>query len=227
ASKISARVEFARSPSSTSSSGYLPPSSARVWPQTSRWASSFGFASIVTSAPRAGRDVGDGARVLLVGHHLRVPVVVVLHVGDALALDRARDHGRRLPLVRLGGAQRPDHVLDVVAVALDHVPAEGGELLARIRARGLDGARLTLVIHQPAELLQRVEVEDRGQVVELVAFGDERRLPDLPLLDLPVAEDAEGVEVHLLQLGSERESNADRQPLPERAGRGVEAGQLG
>ena len=72
---------------------------------------------------------------------------------------------------------------------------------------------------RPAELGQPVVVEDRREVVEPVAGGHEGRLPDLPLLDLAVAEHDPGVEGVAAHLRPQRHPRARREPLAERAGR--------
>src|SRR5690242_2081317 len=80
---------------------------------------------------------------------------------------------------RAEGAQ---DVLHVVAVALDHVPAEGAPLVGE-RADPAD------VLDVAVDLLA-VVVDDGAQLVELAVAGEHRRLPDLSLLLLTVAHHA-------------------------------------
>ena len=87
--------------------------------------------------------------------------------------------------VLLGRFQGIDDLPHVMAVDAHHLPAEslvfGGERLDVHH-------RLSLAVN-----LQMVVVEDGNEVVELVLRGLHGRLPDLPLLLLAVAHDAEDV----------------------------------
>ena len=119
------------------------------------------------------------------------------------------------PVVAVGfGVGRVDR-LDVVAVDLDRMPAE------RLRPRAVV-VELPLV-HRRAALPEPVDVEDRGQVVELVVPGVLERLPDRALGRLAVAAehpDAVGQPVEVL--AGDRHPDPDRQPLAERAGGDVD-----
>jgi hypothetical protein len=162
------------------------------------------------------RDVddvaADAAQLLhgLLGDGLAVPAVLVLDLRVALALDRARDDRRRLASRRLRLAVGRVDRLDVVAVDLDRMPAERPEA---IRERGQVPA-----VHRLAPLAEPVDVDDRGQVVELVERSVLGRLPHRPLGHLAVAAehpDARRQPVELLR--RERHADADRQALAERA----------
>ncbi len=90
----------------------------------------------------------------------------------------------------------------VVAVEADDPPAEGrpdrGERVGRPRGAARPIGRI-----DPAELLQTVDVDDRDELVELGPGRERRRLPDLALLALPVAEQHEHAHVATLALGPE------------------------
>ena len=171
-------------------------------------------------------DVAHAAELLqrllrvLGRHRLPVPAGLILDLRVALALQRSRDHRRRLAgrLLRLlVGAVDLVHV---VPVDRDRVPAEGAEPL---------GVRVELpAVPRLAALAQPVDVDDRRQVVELLERRGVERLPHRAFGQLAVAADhpgAEGQPVELL--AGEREADADRKALTERAGRDVHPRQHG
>ena len=148
---------------------------------------------------------------------LAVPAVLVLDRLDTLALDRARDDHRRPALRLLGLRVRALDLLDVVTVDLDRVPAEG--------PRALDVHLGVPADHRLAALAEPVDVDDRGQVVELVVRRVLEGLPHRALRHLTVAAqhpDAGGQAVELLC--SEAHAHADWQTLSERAGRHIHPG---
>ena len=143
--------------------------------------------------------------------------VLVLDRRHALPLLRAGDDDRR-PAgcrdgLRIGLVDR----LEVVAVDLDRVPAE------RLGAR-----RVRVEIpahHRLAALAEPVDVDDRGEVVEAVVRCVLERLPHRALRHLAVAAQHPHPGRQLLELlRGERHADADREPLPERAGRDVDPG---
>ena len=149
------------------------------------------------------------------GERLAVPALLVLDLLDALALDRLRhDHGRdarRLGRFRVRAVDR----VDVVAVDLDRVPAEGFRPV-RVRVE-------VPAVHRLAALAEPVDVDDRRQVVELLVGRVLERLPHRSLGHLAVAaEDPGAVRQAVEPLARERDAHAVRQPLPERAGRDVD-----
>ena len=138
----------------------------------------------------------------------------VLDLAGALALlGPGHDHGRAAVDVR-GLGERAVDLVDVVAVDLDRVPAEGP------CAVGV-GVEIPAV-HRLAGLAEPVDVDDRGQVVEAVVCGVLERLPDRSLGHLAVAaQDPYAVGQLIEALAGERDADADRQSLAERAGRHV------
>ena len=109
---------------------------------------------------------------------------------------------------------------DVVAVDLEHGPAEGLPL-------GDHGLEVEDLRHEVVEL-DLVVVEDDGEVVERVVGLAELgrghgRLPHLALLDLAVAEDAVHARGRAGELEPEGHAERDREALAERAGRGLDA----
>ncbi len=114
----------------------------------------------------------------------------------------------------VGGVDR----LDVVAVDLDRMPAER---LEPARVRGEVPA-----VHRLAALAEPVDVDDRGEVVELVEGRVLRRLPHRPLGHLAVAADHPDAEREAVEpLPGDRHPDADRQALAERPGRDVDPGE--
>ena len=148
---------------------------------------------------------------------LAVPARLVLDRLDPLALDRARDDDRRFAgrrgRIAVGGVD----LLDVVAVDLDRVPAEGTSAL-----------QIPLevpAVHRLAALAEAVDVEDRGQVVQLVVPGVLERLPDRALGGLAVtAQHPDAVRQAVEVLAGDCHSDPDREPLAERAGGDVHPG---
>ena len=104
----------------------------------------------------------------------------VLHEGHALALDGVGDDHGRLALGALGLLQGGVHLAHVVAVDLDDVPAEGAPFGGHV-PQGFD------VVDGAVEL-DAVGVDDGADLVQTVGGRGHGRLPDLALLDLPVAE---------------------------------------
>ncbi len=160
-------------------------------------------------------DVAQAAelldRRLWMVERLPVPAVLVLDRLHALALDRSRDDRGRLPGGRDRFGVRSVDLLDVVPVDLDRVPAE--------RPRPSEVALEVPPAHRLAPLAQPVDVEDRGQVVQLVVRGVLEGLPDRSLGQLAVAAehpDAVGKPVEVL--AGDPHPDADREPLAQRAG---------
>ncbi len=141
----------------------------------------------------------------------------ILHRGDALALLGLSDD-RGGPGESAAALQRLDHLLHVVAVDLDRVPAEGLEL----------GAHVSDVhdVLGGAVGLKMVVVDDRGQVVDAEVDRRGRRLPCLPLLAVAVGEHPEHLRgvVEPVEPQRQADAHAHREALPERAGRDLDAG---
>ena len=96
----------------------------------------------------------------------------------------------------------------VVAVDLDHAPAEGLEHCGQVYAE--PGITTVAAVGQSrlgrgrqAELLETVAVDNRRQVRQLVARRNLDCLPDHAFLNLSVTQHDPGMEVLLAQLGSE------------------------
>ena len=151
-------------------------------------------------------ELGD--RPVRIVEGLAVPAGLVLDRLDALALDRPGDHDRRLAGRARGLRVRAVHRLDVVPVDLDRLPAE------RVRAVAVDVE--VPADHRLPALAQAVDVEDRGQVVELVMGGVLESLPHRAFGHFAVAREhphARGEPVEVLRC--ERHSDAERQALAE------------
>ena len=149
-------------------------------------------------------------RALGVLERLAVLAGLVLDRLDALALLRLGDDHRRaaLGLRRLGegGVDR----LVVMAVDRDRVPAEG------FRAAHV-GVEVP-ADHRLARLAEPVDVDDRGEVVELLVSGVLEGLPHRALGHLGVSAQAPGPERQAVEpLAGQRDADRDRQPLAERA----------
>ena len=154
-------------------------------------------------------------RLLGLRQRLAVEAVLVLDLLHALALDRLGDDHRRdaarLGGLRVGAVDR----LDVVAVDLDRMPAEG---LRPVRVRVEIPA-----VHRLAALAEPVDVDDRRQVVELLVGRVLEGLPDGALGDLAVAaENPDAVRQAIEPLARERDAHAVGQSLSERAGRDID-----
>ncbi len=140
-----------------------------------------------------------------------MPAVLVLDERDALALDRMRHDHRRT----VGVAQRllegMVDLFQVVTVDLDRIPAER----PGARRVGFD----IPAQHRLAALAEPIDVDDRGQVVQLVVRGVVERLPHRALGHLAVAQQDPHVVGQLVQiLAGQADADADRQALAERTG---------
>ena len=160
----------------------------------------------------------DGGRGQVGGHRLAVPALLVLDLPHALALDRAGDDHGRPPERFAGLAQGAVDLLQVVAVDLDRPAAERLD-------PGPISVQVPLELGRPA-LTQPVDVEDRGQVRELVVGGLVQAFPDRAFGQLGVAAQHPDVVGQLVEvLAGQRHADRDRQPLAERAGGDVDPGQ--
>ena len=73
-----------------------------------------------------------------------MPSDLILHVRNALALDRMGDHAQRLGAIRRQ-RERVEQRPGIVAVDIDDVPAEGAELVGeRLDVVGVGDARALL-----------------------------------------------------------------------------------
>src|ERR1700733_3890943 len=164
-----------------------------------------------------GGDLRDDVGVLLGVEQSEVPGLrLLLHELDAVTLARARDDHYRL--LTDGLRKLVEGLLQrrrVVPVDLADRPAEGLEALAK----RLDVHRLR---RRPGSG-EAVGVHDRDQVAELVVAGGHRGLPDLALLEFPVAGQHERPVVAAGEPGRDRHASADRQVVPEGARREVDA----
>ena len=147
-----------------------------------------------------------------------MPAILVLDLAEAFALDGPGDHDGRLAGGLAGLAQRLVDLLHVVAVDDDGSAA-----------KGLDP--ITVDIGFPfvfgwAALAKPVDVEDGGEIRELVIARLVEALPDRPFSQLAIAGQRPDVIRQLIELATgERHADPDRQPLAERPGRHVNPGQ--
>src|SRR5438876_833317 len=167
-------------------------------------------------------DLADRADRLGGLRRLAVPLGVVLHERDPLALDGVGHDERRRPPGGLRLIERFVDVVHVVPVDLEDGPAE----CLPLRHDRLEVHDLR---HEVVEL-DLVVVEDHAEVVERTVGLAElrprhRRLPHLAFLGLAVAEDAVDARTGGAELEAERQSERDRQALAQRARRCLDPGQ--
>ena len=196
--RLAAPVELPTSPSSTRMRGSPFASSARVSPKTSR--SALPIASVIFHPPPGDRhrvgQLGERRCQLLVGGHPAVPAEVALHERDSLALDGVRDDdGRPAATCRWPPPAQLSDRRHVVAVNLADRPAECRPAVAQLRCRRRAAdAGLVPSARQPNCCSSFWSTID-DQVVQRVALGDMRALPDDALVALAVAHHDEGREV--------------------------------
>src|SRR4029450_12015013 len=111
---------------------------------------------------------------------------------------------------------------EVVAIDLQHRPAEGLPLVD-------DRLEVEDLLDEAVEL-NAVVVQNHTEIVNAVirrpeAGSGHRAFPDLALLDLPVADDAVHTRALARELEAEGHARRHRQPLAERARRGLDARQ--
>ena len=124
------------------------------------------------------------------------------------------------PVVATASANAAVDGGDVVPVDLDRLPAE------RLRARAV-GIEVPAV-HRLAGLAEPVDVDDRGQVVELVEARVLERLPHRALGHLGVAAQApDPIRQAVELLAGQRDAHRDRQALPQGPGGHVDPRQDG
>ena len=170
----------------------------------------------------------DQEVLLAVGEGLLVPARLALEGRAPAHHPRVEDHRGRPAVVPLRALRGRVDLLEVVPPRVDHVPLERGELL---RER-LDRHHVV----RPAVDLRLVLVDEHRQVVEAVVPGRHDRFPALPFLQLAVAD----VDPHprhqvparrreaLEPVAPERERHpdADGEPLAERPGPDLDAGDV-
>ena len=144
-----------------------------------------------------------------------MPLALALHERDALGLDSVGDDHGWAALFRLGAVDGARDFLHVVAVDGLGEEAEALKL-------GLEIAHIQNLAYAPIQL-NLVAVQDDDEIVQLVGAGVHQRLPDLPLLNLAVAQ--HGVHCDMLAEHFCTLCHADRrgEPLPQRSRRHVHA----
>src|SRR5947208_11295818 len=131
---------------------------------------------------------------------------LALECGHPVALDGAGDDRDRPPRRR---AQRALEGGVVMAVDLGDDPAEGAELLAQRLEREH--------VADPAEALEAVRVDDQAQAGRRQVAGERHGLPDRALVELAVADEAEGAGVAAVGAVGEGAAERDRHAVAERA----------
>ena len=145
-----------------------------------------------------------------------MPADLVLHEGDTLALHRLGDDAGRAPLGRPRLGEGSAELVEVIAVGdLDDMEPERAELVG-------DGHRGVDLLDGPVDL-QAVVVDDDAEVVEVMVAGEHGRLPDLPLLDLAIAEKGVDAPRPAERLGGEGHAHGGGHALAEAAGGHVDA----
>ena len=159
-------------------------------------------------------ELGD--RRVRVVERLAVEAVLVLDRRDALPLHRPRDDDRRLP------ARRDAPGRTRASIASRSCPSISIAFQPNASARATYDVEVP-ADHRLAALAEPVDVDDRGEVVELEVRGVLERLPHRALGHLAVAaEHPDAARQALEVLAGERHPDADREALPERAGRDVD-----
>src|SRR5262245_15683135 len=146
----------------------------------------------------------------------RTPMPFVHVLGKrraAIALDRVADDDA--DAVALGGrGKRLLERFEVVAVGLDDIAPE--------RAETLPG-----ILDRQAPPLRMVVVVEHSQVVELEIGGDHDRLPHRALVRFAVPDQRVDVARFAGDLGGKRHAHRQADAMTKRAGRGLDAGNLG
>src|SRR3954454_4711496 len=222
AANISAWLELALSPSSSAMSDRSSASFVIVTANASRSEPR----PSVASPLNCFIELPDGVRQFVLGGDPGVPQRVGLHEGDALALGRPGDDhdgsAGDAPCPLEGAEDRRE----IMAVGLVDGPA-GRSPMA--------GKRLELpwrlpagrIGSGPAGLLELVEIDDRDEVVEAIAAGNECRFPDDPLLALAVAEHHPRPFIRAAQAAPHGDADRAGEADAEGTARHVESGQAG
>src|SRR5262245_31834578 len=142
----------------------------------------------------------------------------MLGEGKTLALDRMADDRRWLRGVEGKTIEHGRKLRHVVAINLGGAKAESAPLVEQ-RLELLDLGR------RPGGL-DLVVVHDGDQIGQAVLARAQRRLPYRSFIDLAVAHDHNDPAVATLHACRQRHSDADREAVAERAGRGFDAGDL-
>src|SRR5438094_6308202 len=158
-----------------------------------------------------GAQLAYGALRHVGGQGLAVPVLFVLDLAEALALDRARDHDGGLG----GGLARlPQRLVDLLEV----VTVDDN----RTAATGLDPVAVDIglpFVFGGSPLSEAIDVEDGGEIRKSVEAGLVEPFPDRSLGQLAIARQRPDMVGELVELATgERHAHGDRQPLAERAG---------
>ena len=154
----------------------------------------------------------------LIVRRLAVPSSLILHEADALALDRIGKDDDRFPHNKFRQAERVYHLLHVVAIDTQNIPAETGVL-----------CRQRFDLHHvlyPAINLQTIAVDDADKVVEVEVSRFHRSFPDLSFLLFAVAHQAERLVPLAVEFGCQRYTYGDAQALSQRTRRDLDPRQL-
>jgi hypothetical protein len=145
-----------------------------------------------------------------------VELGVVLHEGDAFALDGVGHNAGGPALGGLGFPQRLLNGGEIVAIDLDGVPAEGAPLIGH----GRDSHD---VLHEAIEL-DAVVIHDGNYVIDLMEGAGHGGFPDLAFLDFAVAEHDISAAGAAVEARAQSHSKGQREAFAQRAGGGLQAG---
>src|SRR5208282_6062547 len=144
---------------------------------------------------------------------LAVPGRDILDEAHTFTLDGRGDDDNRLSQTRFSFLERLNYLLHIVAVNGENLPTEGAIF-------GLERIDIHDVAH-PAVDLQAVVINDADQVVELMMTGLHGGFPDLPLLLLAVAHDAERPVIFPVELAGQRNAHGYAESLSQRSCRNL------
>ena len=225
-------VYLARSADSPTISGRSSASRASAWPNGAlvvRWPGSANeaiIADVVSVLAVVGvvvigifLQLVAGDLPLVLGHAHEVRLLPGLQQRHAAADAGVADQHRGRAAVLAQRVERGDERGDVVAVDAQGVPAERaplvGDGLGAQHARG------------GAVGLQRVDVDDRGEVVQAVVGGLQRGLPGRALVELAVGEQVVDAGRVALVAQPERHPGGDGEAVAERAAGDLHARRVG
>ncbi len=149
-----------------------------------------------------------------------MPSSKVFHEAHAFALHRVReDHGRFAgDRDILRGLQRLHHLLEIVTVNFDDLPAKAAvAFLKRLDVHD---------VFYPAIDLETIAIDDADQVIEFEMGGFHHGFPDAAFLLLPIAHNAKHSVLFVIEFASERHAHSDAEPLSERTTRDFDARQF-
>src|SRR5215472_5296175 len=154
-------------------------------------------------------QLGQGFRHIVAHGSAIVPKELVLHVADALALNRVRDDAAWAAGFEWHLRDGLLHSAHIVAIEFANGPAKGAPFVGK-------GIQVDY-FSDCAEALNLVVVDEDDEIVELVMRREEGRFPHRTFVAFPIADQAKDAAGAAVALGGKSHARSDRKSMAEGA----------